>query len=324
MPRIGGVVVVFGAAPRHAVDPRRLLQLVRVEVARAIQVAAGRHELRILQLSFQFGAHGQQLQMPLRTCRGMARDCNNSLSRLSLLNVLLCFGVWCFAAFRHSAQQCRQPRTARLRRSGFAAAAAHHIKFSSALMAVTKNSAQNNMSTSFQQIAVFTCGQWMPMVKLQGIKPSNRWNKLTSMSLQGPWMEYWHRFSPQKTGTSRQQSPQKLGFLTSLARHPALQRAASSSFHFQLKFRWKKGRDSLELPLVRAKEIVGQNWAKPKRSWGPCWKFHIRLGWCLTSQETELYCSLSGTRSVHDSVSHILRFFNPCKIWGSNGRLDWT
>ena len=49
-----------------------------------------------------------------------------SLPSLSLLSILLSFGVWCFAVFRHSTQQCWQPRTARLQRIVFAAAAAHH------------------------------------------------------------------------------------------------------------------------------------------------------------------------------------------------------
>ena len=44
----------------------------RIQISGAIQVATSRHELRILQLLLQVGAHGQQLHMPLGTPRGMA------------------------------------------------------------------------------------------------------------------------------------------------------------------------------------------------------------------------------------------------------------
>ena len=138
---------------------------------------------------------------------------------------------------------------ARLRCSGFAAAAAHHMKFSSALMAVTKNClAQNNMSTSFQHIAVLTCGQW------SGCKALNRQTDETHSHQchfkDGEW-NIDIDLVPKKLGLQDKDCNRNLGFLSSLARHPALQRAATSSFHFQLKFRWKKGRNALELPLVR-------------------------------------------------------------------------
>ena len=58
-----------------------------------------------------------------------------------------------------------------------------------------------------------------------------------------------------------------------------------------------------------------------KRSWGPCWKFGIALG-CLKLQETEFYLCFTGTKSVHDPVIS-WHSSTPCKIWGSNGRLDW-
>ena len=58
-----------------------------------------------------------------------------------------------------------------------------------------------------------------------------------------------------------------------------------------------------------------------KRSWGPCWKFDIALG-CLKLQETEFYLCFTGIRSVHDPVIS-WHSSSPCKIWGSNGRLDW-
>ena len=109
---------------------------------------------------------------------------------------------------------------------------------------------------------------------------------------------------------------------------PALQRAASTSFHFQRPPSISRGRDALELrfgaelrltcqgkngsqgtkkgfartKLCKENNNLKRNSQKTyiasasstsaKRSWGPCWKFDIALG-CLKLQETELYVSVS-------------------------------
>ena len=89
--------------------------------------------------------------------------------------------------------------------------------------------------------------------------------KLTSRKRfnKGRWMEYWHIgvamfWLVPKKGNSRQRFQQKLGYLTSLARHPRLA-ASCSSFHFQRPPSISRGRDALELRLVRG-------WAKTDMS----------------------------------------------------------
>ena len=67
--------------------------------------------------------------------------------------------------------------------------------------------------------------------------------------------------------------------------------------------------------------IASASSTSAKRSWSPCWKFDIALG-CLKLQETEFYLCFTGIKSVHDPVIS-WHSSTPCKIWGSNGRLDW-
>ena len=238
-------------------------------------------------------------------------------------------------------------------------------------MAVTQNClAENNVSTYFNSWkAVFTCGKRSSQVARLG-RP-NRWNKCASSSLQcsgsrkdGEWNIDIYRcrdvlFSlvPKKLGTSRQRFQQKLGSLTSLARHPRLA-ASCSSFHFQLPTIHQPGRDALELRLggwtktdmsrkktdlkVQRRHLQRNCWTKLSRAENTkCCNETVRrltslllapllqrgpgvLAESLTSHWDAWSCKrLSSTYVslglIRSRPSHILTFFNPLQ----NMRLEW-
>ena len=166
-------------------------------------------------------------------------------------------------------------------------------KWSSALMAVTKNClAQNKISTCFNHGRVFSHvanGQ----VKLQSFK-------------KGRWMECWHIGAAMFCLV-----PKNWDFKTNMS-------TETWSFECSNGAVWRKQN------LERNREktyIASAGSTSAKRSWGPCWKFNIALG-CLKLQETEFYLCFTGIKSVHDPVIS-WHSSTPCKIWGSNGRLDW-
>ena len=223
--------MVFGAL-RDAIDPSRLLQLVCIEITRAIQVAAGRHEVRILQLFFQFGAHSQQLQMPLRTCRGMARNfnivnphCIGPSQQPSLLWGLM---VRCVSA-QHPTMLAAQGR-----RSIFAAAAAHHRNRVPRLWRSLKTA---QPKTTFQHVSPMDrCFHMWQTVK-SSCKASRK---------DGEWLIRDVFINPKKRGLQDADFNRNLGISLLWQGIPALQRAASTSFHFQLPT-ISRGRDALEL-----------------------------------------------------------------------------
>ena len=107
-------------------------------------------------------------------------------------------------------------------------------------MAVTKNcSAQSNMSTSFQHIAVFACGQW------SSCKALNRQTDETNSHKDGEW-NIDIDLVPKKPRTSRQQSQQKLGFSQFSGKASRL--AASCHQQFPL---------PTEVPLEKGKKCLG-------------------------------------------------------------------
>ena len=270
--------------------------------------------------------------------------------------------------FRHSTQQCWQPRTARLQRIVFAAAAAHHQNGVPRLW----RSLKTQPKTTFQHISLMEGCFHTRSSQVARFRRSNRWNKRTSSSLQGSgsikdgeWNIDIYRcrdvlISPNKLGLQDADVKRNLGLSLLWQGIPALQRAAAVPTFCPQSI--SRGRDALELRFGAelrltcqgkigsqgtekgfATKLLDKNWTarrkrnaeqnsqktyiasagstSAKRSWGPCWKFHIALG-CLKLQETEFYLCFTGIRSVHDPVIS-WHSSTPCKIWGSNGRLDW-
>ena len=140
-------------------------------------------------------------------------------------------------------------------------------------------------------------------------------------------------FSPKKRGLQDKDFNRNLG-LSLLWQGTALQRAAAVSTSCPQSIR--RGRDALELRVFRwscvektkcgtkqsedlhrfcwlhfCKEVLGSLLKVCHRTGMP----EVARGWVIR------FC-FTGIKSVHDPVLS-WHFSTPCKIWGSNGRLDW-
>ena len=109
-------------------------------------------------------------------------------------------------------------------------------------MAVTKKLLSPKQQFNILQPwkAVFTCGQWSSCKALN--RQTDETNSHQCHFKDGEW-NIDIDLVPKKLGLQDKDCNRNLGFLSSLARHPALQRAASSSFHFRssrLSTPWKR------------------------------------------------------------------------------------